>query len=62
MILTMKGGWTYKDIRDMEDNLEPERFGVTGNTVRVKYRSKDDLSGWYKHPLDDQLTRRRTHD
>jgi len=55
MILTMIGGWTYKDIKDMEDNREPERFQVTGNTVRVKYRSKDDMSGWYKHPREDQL-------
>jgi hypothetical protein len=55
MVLTTKGGWTNKDIQDMEDNLEPERFQVTGNTVRVKYRSKDDVSGWYKHPLEDQL-------
>lgn len=55
MILTTKGGWTNKDILDMEDNLEPERFQVTGNTVRVKYRNKDDVSGWYKHPLEDQL-------
>ena len=60
MILTMKGGWTNKDIRDMEDNLEPERFEVTGNTVRVKYRSKDDMSGWYIHPRDDQLKEKNT--
>jgi hypothetical protein len=39
----------------MEDSLEPERFEVTGNTVRVKYRNKDDVSGWYKHPLEDRL-------
>jgi hypothetical protein len=56
----MKGGWTYKDIRDMEDNLEPERFEVTGNTVRVKYRSKEDMSGWYIHPRDDQLKEKNT--
>ena len=55
MMLTTKGGWTNKDILDMEDNFEPERFQVTGNIVRVKYRSKDDVSGWYKHPLEDQL-------
>ena len=55
MILIPKGGWTNKDILDMEDNLELERFQVTGNTVRVKYRNKDDVSGWYKHPLEDQL-------
>ena len=55
MILTTKGGWTNKDILDMEDSLEPERFEVTGNTVRVKYRNKDDVSGWYKHPLEDRL-------
>jgi len=39
----------------MEDNLEPERFQVTGNTVRVKYKSADDTSGWWKHPLNDQF-------
>jgi hypothetical protein len=55
MILTPTGGWTYKDVQDAEDNLEPERFQVTGDTVRVKYRSKDDVSGWWKHPLEDQL-------
>jgi hypothetical protein len=55
MILTPKGGWTNKDIQDMEDNLEPERFQVTGNTVRVKYRNKDDVSGWWKHPLEAKL-------
>jgi len=60
MILTMIGGWTYKDIKDMEDNREPERFQVTGNTVRVKYRSKDDMSGWYKHPREDQLKEKST--
>jgi len=58
MILTTKGGWTNKDIRDMEDNLEPERFQVTGNTVRVKYRSAEDASGWWKHPLNDQFAER----
>jgi len=56
MILTTKGGWTNKDIRDMEDNLEPERFQITGNTVRVKYRSAEDTSGWWKHPLNDQFS------
>lgn len=55
VILTTKGGWTNKDIRDMEDNLEPERFQVAGNTVRVKYRSKDDVSGWHIHPLEAKL-------
>jgi len=55
MILITKGGWTNKDILDMEDNLEPERFQVTGNTVRVKYRSKDDVSGWHKHPFNAKL-------
>jgi hypothetical protein len=58
MILTTKGGWTNKDIQDMEDNLEPERFQITGAYVRVKYRSADDTSGWYKHPLEDQLKER----
>jgi len=58
MILTTKGGWTNKDIRDMEDNLEPERFQATGNTVRVKYRSAEDASGWWKHPLVDQFSER----
>ena len=45
MILTTKGGWTNKDALDMEDNLESERFQITGNTVRVKYRSANDISG-----------------
>ena len=25
---------------------------------RVKYRSANDTSGWYKHPLEDQLKER----
>jgi len=28
--------------------------------VRVKYRSKDDMSGWYKHPREDQLREKST--
>jgi len=55
MILTTKGGWTNKDALDMEDNFESERFQITGNTVRVKYRSAEDISGWWKHPLADQF-------
>ena len=58
MILTTKGGWTNQDIRDIEDNLQPERFQITGAYVRVKYRSADDTSGWYKHPLVDQFSER----
>ena len=58
MILIPKGGWTNKDALDMEDNLQPERFQITGNTVRVKYRSADDISGWWKHPLNDQFSER----
>ena len=55
MILRIRGGWTCKDIRDMEDGLEPERFHITGNTVRVKQRGQDDVSGWWQHPLEGQL-------
>jgi hypothetical protein len=54
-VLTLKGGWTHKDVQDAEDNLESERFQVTGNTIQVKYRSEDDVQGWWRHPLEDQL-------
>ena len=54
-ILTLKAGWTHKDVQDAEDNLEPERFQVTGNTIQVKYRNEDDVRGWWRHPLEDQL-------
>jgi hypothetical protein len=54
----MKGGWTYKDVLNMEDNVEQERFLITDTYVRVKYRSADDISGWWKHPLDDQVKER----
>ena len=55
MILQMKGGWTNKDALNMEDNVEQERFLITDTYVRVKYRSADDISGWWKHPLNDQI-------
>jgi len=55
MILQMKGGWTNKDALNMEDNVEQERFLITDTYVRVKYRSADDISGWWKHPLDNQV-------
>ena len=58
IVLQTKGGWTNQDIRDLEDNLQPERFQITGVYVRVKYRSANDKSGWYKHPLEDQLKER----
>ena len=55
MPLEMRGGWTYKDVQDIEDNAEPERFVVTDTFVRVKYRNPDDNSGWWKHPFTDKL-------
>ena len=55
MPLEMRGGWAYKDVRDMEDNVEQERFEVTDTYVRVKHRDPDDTSGWWKHPLTDKL-------
>jgi hypothetical protein len=58
MILQMKGGWTHKDALNMEDNVEQERFLITDTYVRVKYRSADDISGWWKHPLNDQIKER----
>ena len=58
MILQMKGGWTNKDALNMEDNVEQERFLTTDTYVRVKYRSADDISGWWKHPLDNQVKER----
>jgi hypothetical protein len=51
----MRGSWTYKDVLDMEDNVEQERFEVTDTYVRVKHRDPDDTSGWWKHPLTDKL-------
>jgi len=60
MPLEMRGGWTYKDVQDMEDNAEPERFVVTDTFVRVKYRNPDDNSGWWKHPLTDKLKEKNT--
>ena len=59
MILAVRGGWTYKDVRDMEDNVEQERFEVTDTYVRVKHRNPDDNSGWSRHPLTDKLRRRK---
>ena len=58
IVLQTRGGWTNQDIRDLEDNLQPERFQITGAYARVKYRSANDTSGWYKHPLEDQLKER----
>ena len=55
MPLEVRGGWTYKDVLDMEDNVEQERFEVTDTYARVKYRNPDDNSGWWKHPLTDKL-------
>jgi hypothetical protein len=53
MPLEVRGSWTYKDIRDMEDGVEQERFEVTATYARVKHRNPDDNSGWWKHPLDN---------
>ena len=58
LFLYPRGGWTNQDVRDMEDNIQPERFQFTNVYVRVKYRSADDTSGWCKHPLEDQLKER----
>ena len=53
--LEVRGGWTNKDVRDMEDNMEQERFEVTNTYARVKHRSSKDNSGWWKHPLTNKL-------
>jgi len=55
MIRTLKGFWTFKDVQDIEDNLEPERFQKNDKYVWVKYRSPNDTSGWYKNPLYDKI-------
>jgi len=55
MTLEVRGGWTNKDVRDMEDNVEQERFEVTDTYARVGHRSSKDNSGWWKHPLTDKL-------
>lgn len=39
IVLQPRGGWTNQDVRDMEDNLYPERFQITGAYVSVKRRS-----------------------
>jgi len=53
--LQLKGGWTNQDVRDAENAKSMERFRMTETTISVKYRSPDDKSGWYRHPLEDTL-------
>jgi hypothetical protein len=62
MIRTLKGFWTFKDVQDIEDNLEPERFQKNDKYVWVAYRSPNDTSGWFKNPLYDNIFKREKHD
>ncbi len=53
--LQIRGGWTNQDVQDVENGKNMERFHMTETTISVKYRSPNDKSGWYKHPLGDTL-------